>query len=351
MVGLSSWWWVEVVGRVRVSRRRCGPSPAGVAVGVRGCVVSLLGSLLVVLAVIGVCAGPAAAKTAVTSNITASTTWTMAGSPYDIDGSSIKVVSGVTLTIEPGVTVGFNSTEGATLFVEGIIKAIGTSSNPIVITSSQALLGGGAPGQYQGLSVTSGNASSQLSYTDFYYGGAGSGPRYYYGELQVSKGSTVGVDHSVFEHNAYAGIKVAAGTANISYSMFATNGVGISAIGENVLNIKHNAILKNVEDGVFWNAPEKPTKPTGMSVLFNTINENALNGIYVEQSCTSALSLFPHGEYNNIYTNGGAKEAKKQLGSLNICKGLPVDWANNYWGQKSVFISTKRPRNAPLKDI
>jgi RHS repeat-associated protein len=336
MARFSSWSLLGVVGRALAwSRYACSPR-GGVARGAYGRMASLLGSLVAVLVLAGVCAGPAAAKTAVTSNITANTTWTMAGSPYDLD-KSVSVTAGVTLTIEPGVTVDFNAGEYASLSVSGTIKSLGTASSPVVFTSSQALLGGGAPGQYYDVSVASGNASSQFSYTDFSYGGKGSGGHYAYGELYIYKGSTVTVEHSTFEHNEYSAVLVAGGAANISYSTVASNGGGVAAIGENVVNISHSTVVKNLEDGLFWDAQEKPTKATEMSVMYNTVAENAMNGVYIEQSCTSALSLFPHGEYNNIYANDGAKEAKKQLGTLSTCKALAVDWENNYWGSEAYY--------------
>jgi RHS repeat-associated protein len=335
MMRFSSWSWVEVVGRALASSRRRVTSPAEVAWGGRGRVASLLASLATVLVVAGLCAGPAAAKTAVTSNITANTTWTTAGSPYDLNSSNIKVVSGVTLTIEPGVTVDFNAGETASLFVEGTIKSLGSASSPIVFTSSQALLGGGTPGQYMGVKISSGNASSQFSYTDFYYGANGSGAYYNYSVLYIYKaGTSVEVDHSTFEHNAHSGIEVTGGaaTANVSYSTFANNGGGLSN-GQSVLNVSHSTMAKNTEDGVFMNSLQ-----TGSSFLYNTITENGTNGIEIEQSCTSSLSAFPHGEYNNIYANGGAKEAKKQLNVFYVCSSpLPVDWSNNYWGPEVYY--------------
>lgn len=328
-----SWSLLEIVGRALVSSRYA-PSPRSVAWGAYGRIASLLACLMGVLAMVCVFAGQAAAKTAVTSNITANTTWTAAGSPYDLDSSSIKVVPGVTLTIEPGVTVDFNAGESAIIWDEGTIRAIGTASNPIVFTSSQGLLGGGAPGQYKGISVESGNASSQFSYTDFYYGATGSSFRYNYAVLKVTKGSSVEVDHSTFEHNAYSGINVSGGSAaTVSYSTFANNGGGVAAIGENVVTLSHSTMANNAEDGLFWNAPEKPTKATGMSVMYNSITGNESNGIRILQACASSLSVFPHGEYNNIYANGGVTEAAKQLQSLSVCSSpLPVDWENNYWG-------------------
>ena len=73
------------------------------------------------------------AQTNVSGVITSNTTWSLINSPYIVT-SNILVSSGVTLTIEPGVTIKFNS--GLYIKNEGIITAVGTSSNKITFESS-----------------------------------------------------------------------------------------------------------------------------------------------------------------------------------------------------------------------
>ena len=71
-------------------------------------------------------------STEVSGVITQSTTWTAAGSPYALTDNVI-VTRGVTLTIEPGVTVvGY---PGKELDVLGRLEAIGTPAQPITFTS------------------------------------------------------------------------------------------------------------------------------------------------------------------------------------------------------------------------
>ena len=85
----------------------------------------LVGSLLLI--------GNAHASTPVSGTITSDITWTKAGSPYELTGTMV-VNSGVTLSIEPGVTVDFYS---YSLQVSGTLNARGTSENQIVfITGS-----------------------------------------------------------------------------------------------------------------------------------------------------------------------------------------------------------------------
>ena len=49
--------------------------------------------------------------TLVSSDITADTTWGVAGSPYVISDTAVTVQTGIVLTIEPGVTVYFSGTD------------------------------------------------------------------------------------------------------------------------------------------------------------------------------------------------------------------------------------------------
>lgn len=59
-------------------------------------------------------------------------TWTLAGSPYNVQGS-IQILDGTTLTIEPGVTVNFQGTYK--LNVQGRLLAIGSVADTIIFTA------------------------------------------------------------------------------------------------------------------------------------------------------------------------------------------------------------------------
>ena len=65
-------------------------------------------------------------------HINLDTEWTLAGSPYLVTGN-LLVVSGVTLTIDPGVVVEFAANRG--MQVNGTLIALGTLAQPITLTS------------------------------------------------------------------------------------------------------------------------------------------------------------------------------------------------------------------------
>lgn len=77
----------------------------------------------------------AAGPTEVSGNITSNTTWTLENSPY-IVVATVQVLGGVTLTIEPGVEVKFDST--TSLNIDGELIASGESGNEIIFTSNNA---------------------------------------------------------------------------------------------------------------------------------------------------------------------------------------------------------------------
>ncbi len=93
-------------------------------------VLIVLSLLLVFLSI-----SPISAATPVSGTISSNTTWAVADSPFQVTGN-VTVASGVTLTIEPGVTVKFDS--GKVLEVEGTLVARGTSTSTITFTSSAA---------------------------------------------------------------------------------------------------------------------------------------------------------------------------------------------------------------------
>jgi len=74
----------------------------------------------------------AQAYTPVNGQITSDTTWTKADSPYTLTGF-VQVRSGVTLTIQPGVTVNLGTSN---IEVNGTLVAVGTDTDQILINGT-----------------------------------------------------------------------------------------------------------------------------------------------------------------------------------------------------------------------
>ncbi len=74
--------------------------------------------------------------------ITQSQTWTKANSPYTLDGPT-SIASGVTITVEPGVTVNLNSYY---LQVNGSLIVRGTASDKIYFTNGRVIYTPSSPG-------------------------------------------------------------------------------------------------------------------------------------------------------------------------------------------------------------
>ena len=72
-------------------------------------------------------------NTNVCGGIFADTTWDLAGSPYVVT-CDVVLSPGFTLTVDPGVTVQFDTNTG--LEIRGTLVAFGTSTDHIIFTSS-----------------------------------------------------------------------------------------------------------------------------------------------------------------------------------------------------------------------
>ena len=79
---------------------------------------------------------PPATFTAVSGTLAVDTTWTSSNSPYVLNGGNVVVTDGVTLTIEPGVTVMLG--EQTNLLVYGGLYAMGWVTAPITFTAYSA---------------------------------------------------------------------------------------------------------------------------------------------------------------------------------------------------------------------
>ncbi|MBU1879375.1 MAG: hypothetical protein KJ734_10535, partial [Chloroflexi bacterium] len=107
-----------------------------------------------------------AVDTPVSGPILSDTTWTLANSPY-LATTNVQVMAGVTLTIQAGVVVKFNTDK--LLQVDGTLVARGTALAPITFTSSQA---SPQPGDWGNIQFTDSSVDAVFDGGGAYVGGS-----------------------------------------------------------------------------------------------------------------------------------------------------------------------------------
>jgi hypothetical protein len=133
-------------------------------------------------------------------------TWTLANSPYHINGE-ITIPNGETLTIEPGVGVVFLG--NYKFNVQGRILAIGTESDTIVFTINDTTgfhnltIPDGGWGGIRFIDTPSNNDSSKIIYCKLQYGKANTGEGFYdrWGGALCAKINKLLVSHCLFRNN------------------------------------------------------------------------------------------------------------------------------------------------------
>ncbi len=214
-----------------------------------------------------------------------SATWEAPTAPLYI-GSGLKVNSGLTLTLKPGVTI-----HGGSLEVFGTLKAEGESSAPVVYEPASESSRCGS------LKFEPGSGASVLDHVELYRCGANVNS----GAIEV-KNSSPTITNSTIRSSGYYGIKVFAGSPNIGNNKILNNtGIGayFAAEAEKTLEINfHDNLVEGngSSAAVFVEPGAGPTVATSLG--HNTITKN------------SSLQA--------IYYNGGPKERE-----------IPPDIANN----------------------
>lgn len=242
-------------------------------------------------------------------------TWTLAGSPYNIQGS-IQIQNASTLTIQPGVTVNFQGTYK--LLVLGRLIAIGTSTDTIIFTATNTSSG------WRGIrfeNTTSNNDSSKIMYCKLQYGKAtGPSPDDNGGAINFTNFSKAVVSNCRISNcmaNLYGGGIYCSNsgtyiTDNIISSDTSTYGMGggIYCANSNVF-ISRNTISNNVVPGSAVTANGGGIYcANGNSIIsFNTITNNfaAINGagIFITNTDSSTISNNTISGNTALGTGGG----------------------------------------------
>ncbi len=185
-------------------------------------------------------------------------TWTLDGSPYNIQGS-IQIPDDSTLTIQPGVIVNF---QGAyKLNVQGQLLAIGTIIDTITFTSADTTEG------IRGIrfnNTPATNDTSKLIYCKLQYGTSDAALYFYnFSKAIISKcnishcsgvgiyyyNSNIIISYNLISHNSSSGIWGGWGNSIIAYNNISNNsGSGILCAYSNAI-ISNNIISNNSSGG------------------------------------------------------------------------------------------------------
>ena len=171
----------------------------------------------------------AAAGTVVSGHITTNTTWNESNSPYWVVGT-VYVDSGVTLTIEEGVSVLFDS--GVYFIVRGEVNSLGTPNKRVTFSSNNSKPSIGDWGYLEVLN----QGKAHILYTNITFG---SGVY-----ISSSQGSTIGYSQIAYNHEGIA-------TYDSSGHMFYNNTIeyndvlGIQINGTSSGSMIRNSIIRN----------------------------------------------------------------------------------------------------------
>ncbi len=159
---------------------------------------------------------------------------------------SVTVRDGVTLTVDPGVTVLMD--QNSSMSVPGNLRAIGTAAQPITFTGYAPIgytaywgnitIGGG--------SIVTESDRSQLSYVTIDRGG------YYVQEALMILERKPALDHLTIQHSNSIGLYVLWSDLTVDSSTFSDNGSdGIHDNGSNTLTLTHSTLNHNGIDGMY----------------------------------------------------------------------------------------------------
>jgi hypothetical protein len=286
------------------------------------------------------------AQTNVSGFILTNTTWNLAGSPYIVVGNTL-VMSGVTLTIDAGVVVEFDTSRA--LQIDGTLIAIGIASNRITFTSNKAVPAAGDWGRIQfsdscidALYDTNGNylSGSIMKYCDVLYGGkisasVAAAVEMYYSSPYISNcaviscggigvlcaGSSVKIDSS--------SIKYCAG-----YGLYFGSFQAVA--GPCTLTIQDDSISFNTNGGIGFNNAGSPCNQVPIEIL---INRNYFKGNTQHGAlCVENGLLFRLVVSENIFENNISTQNARAGGASLFTTEGPIIECNRFINNEGVDV-------------
>ncbi len=278
-------------------------------------------------------------------DLTADTTLA-GGTIYEVLGT-LRIVSGVTLTVAPGAVLRFDGATN-TLLNEGSLLIQGTEGNPVVITSAQETP---AAGDWGGIVVASTAATTVVDYAQVSYANLGVQVN---ASTLVDNGTcdTLCIRNSYIEHNN-TGIYVDSANPWIERNIIQYNlddGIYLTAAAP---EIRANTIRANGNNG----ADDAGIDIRGISSPLitegNEIYSNTRYGIYVYGSMTAGGDPAPVITGNGLFDNG-----TYDLYAANFydAANVTIDVTGNWWGTSDPAVIATHiydhtdNANAPVAD-
>lgn len=261
-------------------------------------------------------------QTNVTNNIDENTVWDLAGNPYVIK-NSVSVTAGISLSIEPGVMVKFDSS--TSLIVRGTIIAQGENLDPIVFTSNKATESIGDWGAV--VIESSSGATSLIDYANFSYATFA---------IWI-KGASPTIQNCQMSKTTFSGIQIDGGSAIIEKNNIHSGGASVF-VGLGTPIIRNNILHDNEQDGIHVSTSGTPridhniiyanprygiNASTGCIILSNTIDNNGTAINCDNESPTIS---------NNIITN------HNEIGIRAVNGGFPILSYNDIWSNGTNYL-------------
>ncbi|WP_192879390.1 right-handed parallel beta-helix repeat-containing protein [Microbulbifer sp. A4B17] len=184
-------------------------------------------------------------------------TYTMLGGVY--------VDEGTVLTVEPGARI--ESGGAYRIFVNGTLKAIGSSDSPIVFTSDES---SGSSGQWRGIRVNEGGFA-ELDYVTLEYGDYG---------LYAASGSSFSLNNSTLRYFEEDGVYAYKASGSISNNTIQhAENAGIYLYGVADATVSENEITDNKYGFYIRGYSDIATAPT---ITGNTVTSNSSYGFYIQ---------------------------------------------------------------------
>ena len=266
--------------------------------------------------------------TLVNGTISEDTTWTVAGSPYIVTDEGLTVNDGVTLTLEPGVVVKFESAN-AGIYVRGTLNASGTPDNKIVFTSLKDDSYGGdtngdggvtspKPGDWGYLRCYGSGSNDGIGIFDHCIVRYGGNSSYYPANVYSHESNSFSFKNSVSEYSERNGIYSYSSNPIISNSTFNNNGIhglytlsGSPIVTNNTFN--HNSdhgfcsevSTLSVTNNTFTNNTNYATYLSGVTITSfrdNKGSENGINGLGVSGTVSTSQTWGQSSPYITLNT-------------------------------------------------